>query len=586
MQSDEDIQTTLSKWPFIVGDVLLVITALAIAILGDWQLSHVQVASCVIAVALGAGLFVLPYIVEFQVRVREEAEDRSAEFNVVKRQLSRAEEQLDQVAGRADALESTLTSLVQKMQSEPDLSGALQALEMKLNAFDHTQESQSRQLKGVIPQIDVIAKQVDATVQKLAATVTQVEGMAPQMDSLSQGLQAKAESDALQALQSQLSVIRDQVEHLSSEIKQPPVALESGSEANIAGESRVEAPVQKTRKRRTSGSRLLQRAIAGKQDNKSSAVSRIIAAKSHRSAVSEVTASELSSAQDSNADEAQGAEDAGASPVAPIKPDLQAPAVVDPDLQSEPKPELNSELRPEHNSELKSKSHVEVGVGESGISPVLPEQAEVALEPSVAGPVEPKLELAAVDVAEPAEAEPTESEPEQAEEIESEPEESEPEESEPEVVEPEAVTSAEVEVETEPADVTALEQAKETEAEPEPAEETEVEPEVAPAATPSLLSAAFSVKGRVLTQKSNTVVTASVFIGIGNKPFIRGSGAGLSWESGVAMEFEEIGKWTWHAPIDLQETVEIQIYRNDQDPDTHGRFTLKPGQRLDLSPVF
>jgi hypothetical protein len=81
-------------------------------------------------------------------------------------------------------------------------------------------------------------------------------------------------------------------------------------------------------------------------------------------------------------------------------------------------------------------------------------------------------------------------------------------------------------------------------------------------------------------------VTASVFIGIGNKPFIRGSGAGLSWESGVAMEFEEIGKWTWHAPIDLQETVEIQIYRNDQDPDTHGRFTLKPGQRLDLSPVF
>ena len=33
MQSDDDLQTTLSKWPFILGDLLLVATALAIAIL-------------------------------------------------------------------------------------------------------------------------------------------------------------------------------------------------------------------------------------------------------------------------------------------------------------------------------------------------------------------------------------------------------------------------------------------------------------------------------------------------------------------------------------------------------------------------
>ena len=52
MQSDDDLQTTLSKWPFILGDVILVATALAIAILGDWQLSTWQVVSCVISVLI------------------------------------------------------------------------------------------------------------------------------------------------------------------------------------------------------------------------------------------------------------------------------------------------------------------------------------------------------------------------------------------------------------------------------------------------------------------------------------------------------------------------------------------------------
>ena len=94
------------------------------------------------------------------------------------------------------------------------------------------------------------------------------------------------------------------------------------------------------------------------------------------------------------------------------------------------------------------------------------------------------------------------------------------------------------------------------------------------------------VTKRVKTKKSDTAVIASVFIGIGNKPFVRGSGAGLNWESGVEMEFEEIGKWRWIAPADLDAPIEIQLYRNDEDADSTGKYTLEPGQQLDLSPVF
>ena len=94
------------------------------------------------------------------------------------------------------------------------------------------------------------------------------------------------------------------------------------------------------------------------------------------------------------------------------------------------------------------------------------------------------------------------------------------------------------------------------------------------------------VKKSVRTKKSDSAVVASVFIGIGNKPFVRGSGAGLNWDKGIAMEFVEIGKWQWIPPAELKEPVVLQLFRNDEDVDSSGKYTLEPGQQLDLSPVF
>jgi hypothetical protein len=91
-------------------------------------------------------------------------------------------------------------------------------------------------------------------------------------------------------------------------------------------------------------------------------------------------------------------------------------------------------------------------------------------------------------------------------------------------------------------------------------------------------------KARV--KKNDTVLTAAVFIGIGNKPYIRGGGAGLSWDSGVAMEFQEIGKWCWVAPADLDGPVEVQLFCNDEEPDKSGKYTVTPGEKLEVSPVF
>lgn len=326
MHPDDDLQTTISKWPFILGDVLLVGTALAIAILGDWQLSNWQVVSCVLSVALGAALYVLPYIVEYQVRVHEKAEDRSAELRIVRRQLANTESEVEAIDQR------------------------LEALVLQIQKFN------------------------------------------------------KAASE-------------------------PAVASDEpadGSVGPVGPDHKVSVarPVRAPRERRTVEPRMLQRAIEQKQDSASAAVSRIIDGRSRAAAAEEE------------------ADDPGKEGL----PQKIEEAV--PDLQ--PAPEA---------------------------------------EPAVTADLFADSEL------------------------------------------------------------------------PDP------------------------IKMR-RTKKLDTAVIASLFIGIGNKPYLRGGGGGLNWETGVAMEFEAIGKWRWIAPDNLEAPIELQVYRNDEDPDKKGKHTLEPGQQLEISPEF
>ena len=109
MQADDAaLNLQLSKWPFDLGDTVLVGIALAIGILGDWQLSDWQVLACVLSVALGAALFVLPYLVEYTMRIKEVREDRDAHIRVLRSHVQAAEAAIEalqkEVASRADSV--------------------------------------------------------------------------------------------------------------------------------------------------------------------------------------------------------------------------------------------------------------------------------------------------------------------------------------------------------------------------------------------------------------------------------------------------------------------------------------------------
>ncbi|MEY3110415.1 MAG: hypothetical protein RL079_1100 [Verrucomicrobiota bacterium] len=64
---------------------------------------------------------------------------------------------------------------------------------------------------------------------------------------------------------------------------------------------------------------------------------------------------------------------------------------------------------------------------------------------------------------------------------------------------------------------------------------------------------------------TGTALIVNLMIGIGNKPFVRGNGPGLSQDKGVPMSFLGIGRWQWISP-DPEAPATIEVWKNDQSP--------------------
>jgi len=92
-------------------------------------------------------------------------------------------------------------------------------------------------------------------------------------------------------------------------------------------------------------------------------------------------------------------------------------------------------------------------------------------------------------------------------------------------------------------------------------------------------------KQHAARRAGQTRLTAYVLIGIGNKPYLRGEGPGLSEARGVPMEFVEIGKWAWTAP-ETAKPISCRILKNDEIPAEGEPITLQPGESVEVTPRF
>jgi hypothetical protein len=121
---------------------------------------------------------------------------------------------------------------------------------------------------------------------------------------------------------------------------------------------------------------------------------------------------------------------------------------------------------------------------------------------------------------------------------------------------PAAVEVDEAEPSADEAEEIAIEQADEEEA----TEAAEAAAPEAPAAAAESPAETVAVDGA-----TGTALIINLMIGIGNKPFVRGTGPGLSGEKGVPMTFLGIGRWQWVCP-QAEAPATVEVWKNDQSP--------------------
>ena len=85
------------------------------------------------------------------------------------------------------------------------------------------------------------------------------------------------------------------------------------------------------------------------------------------------------------------------------------------------------------------------------------------------------------------------------------------------------------------------------------------------------------------TKRPVTTIEAKVDVGFGNNLFVRGEGAGLSWEHGVPLKC--IDPQTWHLSVPASDKLKFKLLLNDTVWAKGEDLVAAPGQRLQIAPA-
>jgi hypothetical protein len=82
-----------------------------------------------------------------------------------------------------------------------------------------------------------------------------------------------------------------------------------------------------------------------------------------------------------------------------------------------------------------------------------------------------------------------------------------------------------------------------------------------------------------------TTIAAKIDIGFGNALYLRGEGAGLSWDKGTALESTGCDEWTWTSSA-VSAPVEFKLLINDEIWSQGANAVVEPGQKIEVIPFF
>ena len=124
---------------------------------------------------------------------------------------------------------------------------------------------------------------------------------------------------------------------------------------------------------------------------------------------------------------------------------------------------------------------------------------------------------------------------------------------------------------------------------PAPAAKAAEKPTPAPAAKAAAKPAAPSKAGKAAAAKSGapvTIVVAKYDVGHGNSLYIRGEGAGLSWESGILMDNVGNDVWVWTTTQIAEGMVAFKFLINDEIWSAGDNMSASTGETTTLTPNF
>jgi hypothetical protein len=106
-------------------------------------------------------------------------------------------------------------------------------------------------------------------------------------------------------------------------------------------------------------------------------------------------------------------------------------------------------------------------------------------------------------------------------------------------------------------------------------------------ATPVVAKApvkAATPKTQIVTAAAPIVIEAKIDVGFGNNLFVRGQGAGLSWERGV--QLENVDQKTWRLAVPATDKLQFKLLLNDSIWAQGEDVVATPGKKIEVTPAF
>lgn len=91
-------------------------------------------------------------------------------------------------------------------------------------------------------------------------------------------------------------------------------------------------------------------------------------------------------------------------------------------------------------------------------------------------------------------------------------------------------------------------------------------------------------KTQIVTSAAPITIEAKIDVGFGNNLFVRGQGAGLSWERGIPLEC--VDSKTWRLTVPAKDTLQFKLLINDTVWAKGEDVVATPGKRVEVIPAF